>query len=163
MNASANIGLDPKIALTRYETDGSNEKSSGGSNLVLNTTKVNKVKDEEDQLGGSKEGVVIENGIDRSNSSGQSELREADNVQKGVDGSSEESKGKEGHDEKEKLRDGMRSKDGVKEEGNEGNVVSSTPLRNEGSRGEECDSSNMCTDEKNKLVACLRVPGNGMC
>lgn len=38
------------------------------------------------------------------------------------------------------------------------------PVRKDGSRGEECDlSSNSCTIKENALVACLRVPGNGMC
>lgn len=141
MNASANIGLDPKIVRTWNETDGSNKKI-GGSNLILNSTKVDLKKTAADQVGGSNEGLGVENGMDKSNSSRQSE---------GDGSSSEDSKGKEGGDETEKLGDGVDS-----------NVVSSTSVRNEGSHGEECDSSNMCTIEENKLVACLRVPGNGM-
>lgn len=34
--------------------------------------------------------------------------------------------------------------------------------RKENPQLEECDVSNSCVDEKKKLVACLRVPGNGM-
>lgn len=37
----------------------------------------------------------------------------------------------------------------------------STLVWNKGSRGEECDSSNMCMDEEKKLVACLRVSNDG--
>ncbi|KAI3862117.1 hypothetical protein MKW92_020597 [Papaver armeniacum] len=36
----------------------------------------------------------------------------------------------------------------------------SKPTRKENARGEECDPSNMCKDEKSGLIACLRVPGN---
>ncbi|XP_026441340.1 uncharacterized protein LOC113340349 [Papaver somniferum] len=36
----------------------------------------------------------------------------------------------------------------------------SKPTRKENARGEECDPSNTCKDEKTGLIACLRVPGN---
>ncbi|KAJ6705433.1 DENTIN SIALOPHOSPHOPROTEIN-LIKE ISOFORM X1 [Salix purpurea] len=50
----------------------------------------------------------------------------------------------------------MESKDLSKENNDKGDTES----RKEGPRVEECDQSNRCTDEENKLVACLRVPGN---
>ncbi|XP_068666296.1 uncharacterized protein [Aristolochia californica] len=37
--------------------------------------------------------------------------------------------------------------------------VLKSPVK-DNSRAEECDESNRCVDEKNKLIACLRVPGN---
>ncbi|KAK9094197.1 hypothetical protein Scep_025666 [Stephania cephalantha] len=37
----------------------------------------------------------------------------------------------------------------------------SKPLREDSTRVEECGASSNCTDEKNNLIACLRVPGNG--
>ncbi|XP_020526678.1 uncharacterized protein LOC18440343 isoform X2 [Amborella trichopoda] len=37
---------------------------------------------------------------------------------------------------------------------------SSKPARKDKYGAEECDASNQCMDEKKKLVACLRVPGN---
>ncbi|KAF9601014.1 hypothetical protein IFM89_014999 [Coptis chinensis] len=44
----------------------------------------------------------------------------------------------------------------------EGNSVATKPTKKESVRGEECDSSSTCKDEINKLVACLRVPGDGI-
>ncbi|KAG2680890.1 hypothetical protein I3760_11G119200 [Carya illinoinensis] len=154
-----NTGLDPKIGPTQNETDGSNKKT-GGSSLALNSTKVDKVYTRGDQVDGSKEGPLVENGIDRNNSSKHLASREAEDVQKGEGGASEESKGNRGGEEKEKLRNGVESKNVGKVVSSEGVVISSTSVWNKGSRGEECDSSNMCTDGEKKLVACLRVPGD---
>ncbi|KAK9145409.1 hypothetical protein Sjap_005312 [Stephania japonica] len=36
----------------------------------------------------------------------------------------------------------------------------SKPLREDSTRVEECGASSNCTDKKNNLIACLRVPGN---
>ncbi|RZC84838.1 hypothetical protein C5167_047623 [Papaver somniferum] len=46
---------------------------------------------------------------------------------------------------------------GIKKEHKDGD---SKPTRKDTARGEECDPSNMCKDEKSGLIACLRVPGN---
>ncbi|KAG6633946.1 uncharacterized protein LOC122290410 [Carya illinoinensis] len=154
VNASAHTGLNPKITLPWNETVASNGNTDRSS-MVLNSTKFGKVKNSGDQVDGSKKGLVVENGKDGRNSSGQSSSSKADDVQKGEGRASEESKGKEGDNEKD-----MESKDVPRKVGNEGDVVSSTSGRNEGSRGEECDISNRCTDEDHKLVACLRVPGD---
>ncbi|KAG9448308.1 hypothetical protein H6P81_014436 [Aristolochia fimbriata] len=51
-----------------------------------------------------------------------------------------------------------KSKASVVAKGRDSDVLKS-PLK-ENSRAEECDESNRCVDEKNKLIACLRVPGN---
>ncbi|KAJ6705434.1 DENTIN SIALOPHOSPHOPROTEIN-LIKE ISOFORM X1 [Salix purpurea] len=76
---------------------------------------------------------------------------------KDKDNSSEEFQAKKGdHSKKEDSSSGMESKDLSKENNDKGDTES----RKEGPRVEECDQSNRCTDEENKLVACLRVPGN---
>ncbi|XP_068659687.1 uncharacterized protein [Aristolochia californica] len=43
-------------------------------------------------------------------------------------------------------------------EGRDPGVLKS--LVKDNSQAEECDESNRCVDEKNKLIACIRVPGN---
>ncbi|KAL8138857.1 hypothetical protein V2J09_004858 [Rumex salicifolius] len=52
----------------------------------------------------------------------------------------------------------------TKEENETGSVsTNSKTVKDEGAKelkAGECDSSNMCVDEKNDLVACLQVPGN---
>lgn len=61
---------------------------------------------------------------------------------------------------------GVGDKNGKIREGSDSESTKGTvqPVRKDGSRGEECDlSSNSCTINENALVACLRVPGNGMC
>lgn len=72
----------------------------------------------------------------RSNSGSQQESTEVDKVPKTF----KDDTGKE-----------LQVKDGEKKE----------PLMKESNQGEECDSSKKCVVEK-KLVACLRVPGNGI-
>lgn len=161
MNVSAETDLGTEISQPLNKKDDLEEKK-GVSKLVPNSIEVDKVKNGEDQVGGSKEDPGVETGMDKSNSSGQSGLKEDGNVQKGESGLRKELKGKERGDEKVKLGDGAESNELSKEVGNEGDGVSSNLVRNEGSRVEECDKSIMCTDEKKELVACLRVPGNGM-
>ncbi|XP_010430573.1 PREDICTED: uncharacterized protein LOC104714804 [Camelina sativa] len=39
-------------------------------------------------------------------------------------------------------------------------AVSNSSRKKQGFHGEECDPSNMCTDQEHEFVACLRVPGN---
>ncbi|KAL5719003.1 hypothetical protein ACHQM5_011844 [Ranunculus cassubicifolius] len=63
----------------------------------------------------------------------------------------EGNKGKVGGSESKTLPKGGATKE---------NVDPLKPPKKEGVRGEECGSSNNCVDDKNKLVACLRVPGN---
>lgn len=75
--------------------------------------------------------------------------------------------GKDGGDNKKKA-DGSGSnevgdKNGKMGEGSDSESTrgSVPPIKKDGSRGEECDSSsNSCTIKENALVACLRVPGN---
>jgi hypothetical protein len=88
----------------------------------------------------------------------QSGSKDNDNAKEGKHNSSEESQAKKGdHSKKEDSSSGVESEDLSKEKNDKGDTQS----RKEGPRVEECDQSNKCTDEENKLVACLRVPGNG--
>lgn len=48
------------------------------------------------------------------------------------------------------------SEDSTKDE-----AIRNSSRKKEGFHGEDCDPSNMCTDEEDQFVACLRVPGNG--
>lgn len=109
--------------------------------------------------GEKKKGDQIEK-KDEDGSVGKGENKEGDQVEKkdedgslgkggNKEGLSEEGKG----DNKEGLSEGSESKEETKEV---------PEVRKEGSRGEECDVSSSCKAEKNALIACLRVPGNGM-
>lgn len=60
------------------------------------------------------------------------------------------------------TNEGLSSKVVPKEDTKDRESGLSKPLRKEIPWLEECDASNSCVDDKNKLVACLRVPGNGM-
>ncbi|KAM3759735.1 hypothetical protein ACB098_01G142000 [Castanea mollissima] len=157
VNEGSNNGLGSVIPVPLNKKDGLEDEKKDGSNLVSNPTEVDKVKG--DQVGGSKEDLGAKTGMDKSSSISQSELGEVGSVQKGEGSSRKELKGKGSGDEKQKLGDGAESKDVPKDVGNERDGDSSKSERNEGSRGEECDSSNMCKVEK-KFVACLRVPGD---
>ncbi|GAV65779.1 hypothetical protein CFOL_v3_09293 [Cephalotus follicularis] len=127
----------------------------GGSNSVADTTLVGKVnKEVGDQVSDLKQGS--RSAVDKNSSNKQSDRKE-DNLDNTNGVSSKESKVKEGDDKKGKSDDGLKAKEVPKEKGNEGYAETE---RKEGSRGEECGSSNKCIDEENKFVACLRVPGN---
>ncbi|KAF3448695.1 hypothetical protein FNV43_RR09408 [Rhamnella rubrinervis] len=154
-------GSDPKSSLNLNDTNNSN-----GKNSVLNPNEVERVKTDKDQVGGSKE---VANGTDKSGSSRQTVSKEAQHLQLVKGGSGKELKTKEAYDKKENQGDKKENQGdnfGTKEEpnepGNKGKVVTSDPVREEGSRAnqEECDLSNQCTADDRKLVACLRVPGN---
>jgi hypothetical protein len=89
----------------------------------------------------------------------QSGSKDNENAKEDKGNSSEEFQAKEGdHNKKKGLSGGEESKDFPEEKNDERDTQS----RKEGPHVEECDPSNKCTDEENKLVACLRVPGNGM-
>ncbi|KAG8661915.1 hypothetical protein MANES_01G049375v8 [Manihot esculenta] len=79
---------------------------------------------------------------------GQSGSKKTDNVVKDVNNLNEKLHG-ESDDSKKKTK--------PKESG-DGEEPGHTT---KGSHVEECDPSNKCVDEDSKLVACLRVPGNG--
>lgn len=53
------------------------------------------------------------------------------------------------------------SKSGESENTKEEDAMSDSSRKKEGFHGEECDPSNMCTDDQHEFAACLRVPGNG--
>uniref|UniRef100_A0A5B6ZQL4 DUF7356 domain-containing protein n=1 Tax=Davidia involucrata TaxID=16924 RepID=A0A5B6ZQL4_DAVIN len=137
-----NTGLDPKSPLTLNNSSSLNEKT-GGLDSVIDSNKVERVKKGKDEVGGSKKGVQNFN-LDNNNSSKQLGSKDGHKVPMDKDGSVSEA------DKKEKLGDSKE----VPKEGK------SPPMRKESSLGEECDSSNRCTDEKKTLIACLRVPGN---
>uniref|UniRef100_A0A7N0RDA0 DUF7356 domain-containing protein n=1 Tax=Kalanchoe fedtschenkoi TaxID=63787 RepID=A0A7N0RDA0_KALFE len=103
-----------------------------------------------DRVDGDKKGA--QNGSDASDQGLKKETRDADG------GSSGKTHGKD-TEQKEKKRVVPDPKEGTKiDEGSSGG--STTDLKKEKPLGEECDISNRCTDKENKLVACLRVPGN---
>uniref|UniRef100_A0A1J3IKI9 DUF7356 domain-containing protein n=1 Tax=Noccaea caerulescens TaxID=107243 RepID=A0A1J3IKI9_NOCCA len=54
--------------------------------------------------------------------------------------------------------DSSKSSEGNRESNKEDEAVSNSSSRKK--QGEECDPSNMCRDEEDQFVACLRVPGN---
>lgn len=103
----------------------------------------------------SVEGIDDKNGINKNNTFHPLGSKNADNVQKG----NAVPKGKkELSDRKDNLSDEVKSKDASKEGDPD---EDSGKSRKEGTRVEECHSSNKCMDEKMQFVACLRVPGNG--
>ena len=142
--------MDPKVLSTSKGSNSSDDKTVV-SNLVSSGNEVQEVKKDKDQVGGSKDGVG--NDKAKSGSNGEIGLKESHTVPKGGKGSND---GKNG-----KPSGGLESKEMHKEVGNGENVK---PVREDGARREECGLSNMCTVEENKLVACLRVPGDdSMC
>ena len=128
-----------------------NEKT-GGLKSVVDSNKVDRVKEGKDQVGGSKEGVENNKANEKSSSEQKQVGSKEDQVgKKDKDGSVGKGEKKEKVSE---VSEGSDLKEGTKEK---------PTVKKEGSHGEECDASNSCKDEKNDLVACLRVPGNGMC
>ncbi|CAN6718575.1 unnamed protein product [Malus baccata var. baccata] len=136
------IDLDRKSLLASDNSNGSIDNIVG-SNSVSNANNVQKVKKDGDQVVGSNEGI----GDKKSNPSKEVGVKESDNVAKRGERSSEGSK-LEGKDKKQKQSDGLGSKEVPKEVDNGANTVF------------ECDTSNICTNEGNQLVACLKILGN---
>ncbi|KAJ6695311.1 DENTIN SIALOPHOSPHOPROTEIN-LIKE ISOFORM X1 [Salix koriyanagi] len=147
---SASTGSNPKVDVTTNSS-----KGAGGSNLVTNSIDDDKGKEKGGQDDKSKEKIADD--VNKNKMDSQSGSKDNDNAKGGKDNSSEEFQAKKGdHSKKEDSSSGMESKDLSKEN----NDKRDTESRKEGPRVEECDQSNRCTDEENKLVACLRVPGN---
>ncbi|KAM1209128.1 hypothetical protein ACFX2J_014705 [Malus domestica] len=146
--------LDRKSLLASDNSNGSIDNIVR-SNSVLNANNVQKVKKDGDQVVGSNEGI----GDKKSNPSKEVGVKEFDNVAKSGEGSSEGSK-LESKDKKQKQSDGLESKELPKEMDNGANTVFVNLIRKEGTRSEECDTSNICTDEGNQFVVCLKVLGN---
>ncbi|KAI9174256.1 hypothetical protein LWI28_014682 [Acer negundo] len=156
--AVADSRLDPNLS----GTSSSNGKLGGSDLLSSSSGEVDKVKlgNKADQVIKSKESVVahVEEISNKGNSSNnESGLKGSEDVQKGSDDSNKEVKAKEGIPKKENSSDEVKSKDVQKESGN---VEDLDPSRKDGTRIEECDSSNKCMDKDENFVACLRVPGN---
>ena len=147
-----NSGLDPKK--TDVSTDNNTPNETLSSSESGSDSKAGQVKKDEAQVGESKDGVEStrekkKNSIEQTDSTGKGSL-------------TTEPETKDGDNKKEKPGDGLKSKQASKEGGNEG-VLEPSKHGKENLQGEECDSSNQCVDDVNKLVACLRVPGNGIC
>uniref|UniRef100_A0A2P2JRY2 Uncharacterized protein LOC105124266 isoform X3 n=1 Tax=Rhizophora mucronata TaxID=61149 RepID=A0A2P2JRY2_RHIMU len=147
---SAKTGLDPKL------NDNSSIEKASDIKSVSNSTEIGgKVK----PVGGDQ--LHKSEGIDstksENNVSSQSGSEETDRLNKGKSDSSDRLKqNMRGNNQKENLSGMQESKEVPKEKGNEGDKEE--PL----THFEECDPTNKCTDKENKLVACLRVPGNGV-
>ncbi|KAM5572182.1 hypothetical protein ABKV19_012312 [Rosa sericea] len=145
VDGGAKTVVDPKVTVTSKGSDSSDDKTVV-SNLVSSVNGVQDVKKNKVPDGGSKDGVG--NGKEKSGSDGEVGSTESHSVPKGKKGSNDGKNGKPSE----------KSKAMPKEEvGNAGNV---NPVREDGTAREECGSANMCTVEENKLVACLRVPGD---
>ncbi|KAM1739248.1 hypothetical protein ACFX11_014988 [Malus domestica] len=154
VESSVTTDLDRKSLLASDNSNGSIDNIVR-SNSVLNANNVQKVKKDGDQVVGSNEGI----GDKKSNPSKEVGVKEFDNVAKSGEGSSEGSK-LEGKDKKQKQSDGLESKELPKKVDNGANTVFVNLIRKEGTRSEECDTSNICIDEGNQFVVCLKVLGN---
>lgn len=158
MEDSANNGLDSKTA-----SKANDASKDTGSNKDLNSVSAGKEKKYEHQVSVSKGGVKSNGDKIKKDPESKTVSEEGANKVKKDGGLSEEGRNK-GEKEKGKPVDNSVSKEASKSsgKGESESTVSSASKRKDGSSGEDCDSSNKCTDEGNKLVACLRVPGNGM-
>lgn len=138
----------------KLKEDGDLRKVNNGSGIIGGLTDVgdqNKSNDSSAKKGDDREGLKeaevekkrIDSGSKRDDR--KEETKEAEQQDKAKDISSE----KQGEMEK-ILPDGIQSREEI------------LPTRKESFHGEECDSSYSCTIEEKAVVACLRVPGNGM-
>ncbi|XWS50078.1 hypothetical protein CRYUN_Cryun12cG0057400 [Craigia yunnanensis] len=112
---------------------------------------------------GEREGDNVHKGQEETNVEARRKTdgeREGDHVRKGQEESNLEAKGKTDGEKKENLDDIVDLKKVTKEKDNIQDSIQSPPTMNDGFRGEECDSSNMCMDKNKRFAACLRVPGN---
>lgn len=143
--------MDPKVSSTSEGSNSSDDKKQKVvTNLVSDGNEVQEVKKDKDQGGGSNNGVGKSK--EKTGSDGEVGSTETHSVAKGEKGSNDGKNGKSSEESKAMARE---------EVGNAGNV---NPVREDGTPREECGSANMCTVKENKLVACLRVPGDdGMC
>ncbi|KAF8412127.1 hypothetical protein HHK36_000083 [Tetracentron sinense] len=143
------------------KSKGLNDKLDGNSFLSSNDNNggsksvVDPLKDEQEKKDEEKKGA-IKNDPGKNNSSKQLPLEETPK-----DGTNKESPGK-GESKKKTSKEDSESKVVPKKGNKEVGSVHSNPLRKESFQGEDCGSSNTstCTDEKNNLTACLRVPGD---
>lgn len=141
---SAKNDLDPQS----NNTTGSTEQAGETGSVSDSNGSHKEQKDKGNQENKLKEGIDDGKKI-HENMNGQSGSKKTDNVVKDVNNLNEKLHG-ESDDSKKKTK--------PKESG-DGEEPGHTT---KGSHVEECDPSNKCVDEDSKLVACLRVPGNGM-
>ncbi|KAL6180399.1 hypothetical protein ACLB2K_047062 [Fragaria x ananassa] len=137
--------VDPKVSLTSEGSNSLDDKKAV-TNLVSNGNEFQEVKKDKDRVGGLNNGVG--KGKEKTGSYGEVGSTETHSVAKGEKGSNDGKNGKSSEESKAMAKE---------EVGNAGNV---NPMREDGTPREECGSANMCTVEENKLVACLRVPGD---
>ncbi|XP_077251272.1 uncharacterized protein LOC143890462 [Tasmannia lanceolata] len=156
MKVDPNASLDTKSFLPLNSGNQSDAKvTKSEMNLeVMEVDKGSKGKDQDEE---SKAGVNKD--PKKSSSSMEMGSKEIRKMGKDKDLMSSESKlddeSKEG-----RSNAGSDSKVMPKESIREESSGILKPPRKENSRVEECDASNRCVDEKNNLIACLRVPGN---
>ncbi|XP_022931295.1 uncharacterized protein LOC111437524 [Cucurbita moschata] len=151
---TANSSLDSKTV--NKVNDASKDT---GSNKVLNSISAGKEKEDEHQVSISKGDVKSSGDTIKKDPESETTSEEGANKVKSDGGLVEKGKNK-GEKEKGKPLDNSASKEASKNSGKDGNLVTSALKTKDGSSGEDCGSSNKCTDEGNKFVACLRVPGN---
>ena len=149
MKAVPRTLLTPQIPSISTQNNSVNVKS-GGSDSNLDSMRIDLVNKGKDQVGGSSE-EVKNTRLDKNNSSEQIEPKEAQIGRRSSNNNDTKEIGKI-----KKVDGGSKTKEVPKE-----GILPS--IRKENPRGEECDASNQCKAEKNALIACLRVPGNGMC
>ncbi|KAG6600522.1 hypothetical protein SDJN03_05755, partial [Cucurbita argyrosperma subsp. sororia] len=151
---NANTGLDSKTVNKVIDASKDTE-----SNKVLNSGSAGKEKKDEHQGSVSKEGVKSSGDKIKKDHESETVSEEGANEAK-KDGDLRKEVKNKGEKEKGKPVDNSVSKEKFKSSGKDGSTESSASKGKDISSGEDCDSSNKCTDEGNKLVACLRVPGN---
>ncbi|KAK9275281.1 hypothetical protein L1049_022543 [Liquidambar formosana] len=150
VKTNSNTGLDLKTPIISSDKNNTNAKT-GGLDPVLDPIKTNG-----DQVDRSNKDV--QNDSNNSNSSEQGGSKEVHNVKTDKGGANGQVQEKE--DRTGKSGKGLESNDKSKGNNDQGTLVKPMPLKKENTEGEGCDASNSCIDAENKLVACLRVPGD---
>eukprot|EP00262_Sarcandra_glabra_P007526 TRINITY_DN20394_c0_g1_i1.p1 TRINITY_DN20394_c0_g1~~TRINITY_DN20394_c0_g1_i1.p1 ORF type:complete len:383 (+),score=76.39 TRINITY_DN20394_c0_g1_i1:180-1328(+) len=151
--------MDPKLVvdsknplLTSKDQNNSAEKSNVQKNSAekSNVRDVNQEKNRKDLSGGEK---TVKN-------ESELESKEIPKVEKVKNESGKVSTADDGKEKRNSSNGGSDSTVKGKEGVEEPESRSSKQSRKEKIHVEECDSAHSCKDEKNKLIACLRVPGN---
>ncbi|KAJ8616300.1 hypothetical protein MRB53_035672 [Persea americana] len=154
------LELDPK------DVPLSKDGNVSDANLGKGPPNVDSPKVEQGKNGKVQNDIQLENRVDTDSKKNDSskdldskqnhnveEDKKSENKKSGLDGKNKKS---------DSMNEGLGSKAVPGEDTKDGESDLSKSLRKENPQLEECDVSNSCVDEKKKLVACLRVPGNGM-
>ncbi|KAL5989297.1 hypothetical protein ACLOJK_010187 [Asimina triloba] len=146
-NKDSGSVVDPKIG------------NQSGEKLSKTGSNSDTVKAEEGKETGLSSGAS--EGRTEKGSAKQHDLAKLSSDGNGTGGKEEggmsKNSGVDGGKEKGRATEGLGSNDAKDGSSKGGDSKSS---RKENSRPEECDASFSCKDDKNKLVACLQVPGN---